>query len=354
MSRSKKERPVSLRRLADACGLSYQSVSRVLNGDTGKHNPATVAKVLAQARKMGYRRNLLARGALTGHSQTIGVILPFPISYEMNTQIAVGIQRELAAVNYMAVTCTAEGTQDDLKNIYQLIERRVEGVIFRAHPEGLTDQIIEELHSHNIPVISVVDNDPALQNKIDYIVSDEDEIGRLAAEHLWKLGHRNFGFTRYGEMRFDVMLMRRYAAFEKRLKEFGKPYTLATTPTSMSSDADFEAICRLLQANPRPTAVFATVDDVAYTVYRACNLLGLRIPDDVSVLGSMNLRASAFIMPPLSSFDQQPGLIGQLAARRLMERIRSKAQRLPIISEKVAPILITRASTTPPTKNKLQ
>jgi len=344
MTEEKKKRPVSLRRLAQACGLSYQSVSRILNGETEKHNPATVSMVMEQAQRLGYRRNLLARGALTGQSQMVGVILPFQVNYEMNTRITVGIQRELVEAHYMTVACTADGTDRDMKNILQLIEHRVDGVVFRAHPTGLTDPIIEALHHYNIPVISVVDNDPALMGAVDYVVSDETMLGRLAAEYLWELGHRHFGFTRYGETRFDFMLQKRFLAFEERLKAYGKRFTLVTTPPSESSDADFEAICNLLRRTPRPTAIFASVDDIAYTVYRACDLLGLRIPDDLSVLGSMNLRSSNFVSPPLASFDQQPELIGQIAARRLLQRISAKDRRLPVETREVPPLLVPRAS----------
>jgi LacI family transcriptional regulator len=346
--RKPKDRPPSLRRLADACGLSYQSVSRILNGDTEHHNPDTVAKVQTVARALGYRRNLLARGILTGKSATVAVLLPFHVDYEMNTRLMIGAQRHLVEAGYAMVACMADGSARDLERVYELIERRVEGVIFRAHPLGTTDKIIEELHQHHVPVVAVVDNDPALAGAIDYVGSDEEIIGRTTAEQLWALGHRHFAFTRLGDTRFDVMLQRRFNAFAQRLDELGSDHTLVTTPPSGSSDPDFEAIVRLLQTTPRPTAVVASVDDIAYTVYRACGQLGLAVPADVSVVGSSNFRVSAMMTPPLDSFDQNPEEIGQVAASRVLERIKARGKKPAPKLLLIAPTAIRRGSSAPP------
>lgn len=338
------ERPPSLRRIAEACGVSYQSVSRILNGDTERHHEKTVDTVLTTARSMGYRRNLLARGMLTGRSTTIGVILPFSIDYEMNARLIIGIQQVLANSGYMAVTCSAEGNPDDLTKVYELIERRVEGVIFRAHPQGVTDRMIEELHHHNVPVVSVVDNDPMLDGKIDFIGSDEVEIGQLAAERLWGFGHRNFALTRVGNQRYDSMLQLRYRAFIERLESYKKDYTLVQTPTSSSPEPDRKAIHKMLSSKPTPTAVLASVDDVAYVVYGVCAELGLSVPDQVSILGSGNFRVSANIEPSLDSFDQNPEEIGREAASRILERVTSRNQSLSPVTKLIAPTLVTRAS----------
>ena len=293
----------SLRSIADACGISYQTVSRIINGKTDRHTPKTVALVEGTAAKMGYRKNLLARGMLTGKSMTVGVMLPYYINRGFNTGILQGIQGELARHDYAALIISVAGTKEDITHSHQLIERRVDGVVFRPHPMGESDAYLHELMRHHIPMVSVVDIEQSLNIPLDFVGVDEETLGRTAAEYLLSLGHRRLGFTRIGDARFDLPLNERYAAFVTAVESAGGK--VVSTPRSQSADFDAAAVEGMLSKRNRPTAVFCSVDDIAFQTIEVAKKLGRSVPGDLSVIGSANYEASRFTSPTLTTFDLQ-------------------------------------------------
>ena len=309
----------SLRSIAEACGISYQTVSRIMNGHTDLHRSETVELVEGMAAKMGYRRNLLARGMLTGKSMTVGVMLPYYISREFNTGILEGIQSELASHDYMALIISVNGTKEDIKHSHQLIERRVDGVVFRPHPLGESDAYLLELMRHSIPLVSVVDVEESLQQPLDFVGVDEETLGRSAAQYLLALGHRCLGFTRIGDARSDVPLNERFNAFVATVDAAGGK--VVSTPRSNSPEFNAAAVERLLTLPNRPTAVFCSVDDIAFCTIEVARKLGLSVPGDLSVIGSSNYQASRFTSPPLTTFDLHTEEIGRQAADLLLRRI---------------------------------
>jgi len=338
----------SLRKIARECGLSYQTVSRIMNGEGDKHRAETVALVERTAREHGYRRNLLARGMLTGRSMTAGVVLPFYVGRETNARIAESVEMELSDHDYAALMVSVHGDERDLEAAHRLIERRVDGIIYRPHPTGETDAFVAELRRHGIPLVAVVDHDESLSEAPDFVGPNEREVGRMAARRLLAKGHRVFGFTRIGENRFDVFLRERLRAFEHELRESRESVELHTTPSSADAEPDFEAIRAMLRRDPRPTAVFASVDDIACAIYRVAGEEGLRIPDDLAVLGSANYRFAAMLTPTLSSIDQNYEDVGRLAADLLLRRVQNLAEgkdQLPANQAHVGVQLIEREST---------
>lgn len=320
----KKIRPVkvSLRKIAEECGISYQTVSRIMNGEGYKHKQSTIDLVESTANGLGYRRNLLARGMMTGKSLTIGVILPYHVGREFNATIMEGIQTELEKNDYAAINISVHGNDEDIKRAHRLIERRVDGVIYRSHPHGESDKFIEELKRHGIPLVSVVENDHTLSKNIDFIGVDEKFLGTQAAEYLLNKGHKIIGFTRIGNARFDAPLKERFESFKKRVEEKGGK--IVHTPKSNSSEMSVAEIKKMLSRKKRPTAVFCSVDDIAYKTYEIALKLGLRIPDDLSIMGSSDYYASQYFNPSLTTFNLNAEEIGRRSADQLIRRIQSE------------------------------
>lgn len=344
--KGRKQRPArpSLRSLAQACGISYQTVSRIMNGQAELHRPETVELVERTAHRMGYRRNLLARSMLTGQSMTVGVMLPYYINREFNTGILEGIQNELAKNDYMALIISVDGTKDDIKHSHQLIERRVDGVIFRPHPQGESDAYLRELMRHHVPLVSVVDIEQSLKQPLDFVGADESALGRLAAEHLLALGHRRIGFTRIGDARFDLPLNERYREFSATVEQAGGK--VLCTPRSNSPEFAPEAVRELLSGRQRPTAVFCSVDDIACETLLIARSLGLSVPGDLAVLGSGNYEAGRYVEPALTTFDLHPMEIGRQAAELLLRRVTKNPNAKATTRIHVAPQLLARASAT--------
>lgn len=342
MPKAKTPRP-SLRSLAKACGISYQTVSRIMNGQAELHRPETVERVERMASKMGYRRNLLARGMLTGKSMTIGVMLPYYINREFNTGILEGIQLELSKRDYAALLISVDGTKDDIKHSHQLIERRVDGVIFRSHPFGESDAYLHELARHDIPLVSVIDVEQTLDRPIDFVGVDEVELGKRAAAYLLSLGHKTIGFTRIGHMRFDTPLQERHQAFTAAVEAGGGK--VLSTPHSNVPDFDEEQVTTLLaRKRNRPTAIFCSVDDIGFKTMEVATKLGLKIPQDLAIIGSSNYFSSQYVRPGLTSFDLEPEEIGRQAAELLLRRISASHHSEPVTRIHVSPTLVVRES----------
>lgn len=332
----------SLRSLAEACGISYQTVSRIVNGQADLHRPETVELVERTAHKMGYRRNLLARSMLTGRSMTVGVMLPYYINREFNTGILEGIQNELAKNDYMALIISVDGTKADIKHSHQLIERRVDGVIFRPHPLGESDAYLRELMRHHVPLVSVVDIEQSLKQPLDFVGVDETTHGRLAAEHLLALGHRRIGFTRIGDARFDLPLNERFREFCATVEQAGGK--VICTPRSNSPEFAPDAVRELLTGRRRPTAVFCSVDDIAFETLMIARSLGLSVPGELTILGSGNYEAGRYMTPALTTFDLYPMEIGRQAAELLLRRAARNPDARATSRIHVTPQLLTRAS----------
>jgi LacI family transcriptional regulator len=338
----KAKRP-SLRSLAEACGISYQTVSRIVNGQGHLHRPETVTLVERTASEIGYRRNLLARSMLTGRSMTVGVMLPYYTNREFNTGILEGIQSALTKEDYMALIISVDGTKEDIKHSHHLIERRVDGVIFRPHPMGESDAYLRELMRHHVPLVSVVDVEQSLKQPLDFVGVDEAAHGRMAAEHLLELGHRRIGFTRLGEARFDVPLNERHREFVATVKQAGGQ--VVDTPQSNSPDFDHAAVRALLAGRKRPTAVFCSVDDIALETYWIARSLGLSVPGDLSILGSANYEAGQYVDPALTTFNLHPMEIGRQAGEILLRRAAKKPEKRAVSRIHVTPRLVSRSST---------
>jgi DNA-binding LacI/PurR family transcriptional regulator len=316
-----KNEKLSLRKLAEECNISYQTVSRIMNGQGHKHKLATVKLVESTAKKLGYRRNLLARGMMTGQSLAIGVVLPYYSSREFNSEILEGIQIELEQHDYVAINLTVNGSKEDVARAHQLIERRVDGVIYRSHPFGESDLYINELKRHRIPLVSIIDNDNIVSNNIDFVGVDEKSLGIQAAEYLIENGHKQVAFTRIGNSRFDHPLQERFKSFKSRITEEGG--SVITTPLSESPEANSQEIRKILQMKKdRPSAIFCSVDDIAYTTYGIAQKLELSIPHDLSILGSCDYNASRYFLPALTSFNLNTREIGRQAADLLIRRIK--------------------------------
>lgn len=336
----------SLRSLAEACGISYQTVSRIMNGQSDLHRPETVDLVERTAREMGYRRNLLARSMLTGRSMSVGVMLPYFINREFNTGILEGIQSVLAMQDYMALIISVDGNEEDIKHSHQLIERRVDGVIFRPHPQGESDAYLRELMRHDVPLVSVVDVEQSLKQPLDFVGVDETALGRMAAEHLLELGHRRIGFTRIGDARFDIPLNERYREFAATVENAGGE--VICTPRSNLPEFDSEAVRALLSGRKRPTAVFCSVDDIAFQTLLIARSLGLSVPGDLSILGSANYEAGHYLDPALTTFDLHPMEIGRQAGEILLRRAAKKPDKRAVSRIHVTPTLVSRGSTAVP------
>lgn len=314
---------VSLKQIAEATGLSITTVSRALRGQ-GEISLETRQKVIDIAQKLNYRPNLLIQGIQTGRTGNVGVMVPPFNPYW--TSVLKGIHDRLAEADYAPITLwdDSDTTSKDkesfmLKQMHRLIDRRVDGVILWPRVSEVYGAHLDELESRELPVVTIDHTLPFSSS----VTTDEQLGAKLVTEHLYNLGHRRIGHLAGDPNWTWARLRRQY--FEESLSLY--PDTQCLTVIGSDSAEDIPAAARkLLTAEPRPTAIFACSDWVAFKIYTVAREMGIRIPTDLSIVGYSDTHELAqYITPSLTTIRQQPKIIGQTAASLMIESLNSES-----------------------------
>ena len=307
---------VSIRDVAQKAGVSHSTVSRILNQQTSLYRDETVALVRKIAAEAGYRPNLLARSMSSGKTRTIG-FLNRPGSGPWVAAVQHGLAEAFVKRGYMMIMLPLMPGEPNLDLVEQLIDRRVDGFVFRPAIETADVDYMEAVSHEGLPVCAIDTMIPAVEG-VDFVGTDDEMGGRMVAERLLALGHRRFGVLSFGEMP-NQMVRRR--SFEATIaKEAGTDCTVVELPPCPDTHGEDGAL-DLLSRDPRPTAIFACSDRLACGIYGAANRLGLGIPNDVSLVGFADLEFSRFMRPPLTTVRQEPMEMARLAAGMLLDRI---------------------------------
>jgi LacI family transcriptional regulator, galactose operon repressor len=336
---------VSLREIADDTGLSITTVSRVLR-KKGEIADNTRDKVLDAAKRMRYRPNMLVKGIQTGQSHTMGVMVPPYDSYW--TEVLYGIHDELTAAKYVYINLWCDLGEEDssysevlLKKLHELIDRRVDGMILWPHLAPLYPEHIEELEARDLPIVTIDHQLPFA----DTVETDEESGAVQVAEHLLELGHRHFAHLAWDNSYKWAKLRRLF--FERTLE---KANASCVTMTAKRDEDVGTLTAKLLSGNPRPTALFACSDRIAKLAYETIKQMGLRIPEDVSVVGFADLEYARWMQPAMTTVKQNGKKIGKAAGELLMKRSGGTLSGPPR-RVKIDCKLIKRDSTAPPIKN---
>lgn len=344
---------VTLKDVADYLKLSPSAVSLVLNRAPTAESipPETQARIFAAARELAYRPNYMARSLRSRRSFSVGILVP-EISEPYAAEVMSGIEGHLLAEGYhYLVTSHRRSTAPLLRESLELLEHRaVEGLILVA----------TQLHEAPLlPAVSVSGHEPlpGLTN----VVIDHDLAARLTLEHLLDLGHRRIALFKGQPGSSDTEdRWRAIVAAAARLGiEVRSELTLELSGESASEvflpqDGYREGYTfgRQLLARRAPfTALFAFDDVSAIGATRAFLDAGLRVPEDVSVVGFDDIQSAAYQNPTLTTVRQPLREMGEIAARLLLRRLRG--ENVPdgdFVT--VAPELIVRGSTGPAPKGR--
>ncbi|MEQ3551912.1 LacI family DNA-binding transcriptional regulator [Pseudonocardia nematodicida] len=326
---------VTILDVARVAGVSKSTVSRVLDERLPRSTSATAERVRRIATELGYVRDPLASGLRRSGTNTIGVIVPRltePVMAMFYEEIAAAA----AARGLFAVVATTEDElEPEVRAVQSLVRRRVDALVLttaRLQPP---------------PVVPPAEVTRVLALRTDGIAPaalGDDRLGaRLATRHLVDLGHRRIGLV--NGPGFASSTVARRAGYEDALAEAGiAPDPTLVTGDSFSIEAGEVAGRRLLGGADRPTAVFAINDNNAIGVMAAALALGLRVPEDVSIVGYNDIPVVSRLPVPLTTVRVPFGQIAADALRLVLEADREDCPRL-LVS---APTLIPRASTTAP------
>ncbi len=333
--------PPTIREVAQRAGVAQSTVSLVINKK--RHvSPATRQKVLKAIRDLDYHPRRVARVLATQKTGNIGFILSDEYFYQAEpfyTRIFLGTEFEARKHCYYVLLTTVGRDFDPRRSVPRfLVENNVDGVILTGK---VTDSLIYYIGDSGLPMV-LVDYFPK-DSKFPSVLIDNLHGAYEAVVHLAGLGHRRIGFI--GGPIDHPSISDRLKGYEQALDESGLPRVadlVVKNRVDSSVDGGYDAARRLLGLSAPPTAVFATNDSMAMGALKAAREAGLRVPDDLAVVGFDDIEIASHTHPPLTTMRVPKEEMGALAVRKIVERIESGDR----LSEKtlIAAELIIRGS----------
>jgi LacI family transcriptional regulator len=315
--------------VADEAGVSPSTVSRILNG-TARVRDAKVRAVEAAIAKLQFVPNPLARSLARGKSMSVGVVTQ-SIDSPFYGEALAAIERGLLRARYSALIVSGHWREgDERKSVAHLLGRRVDGIILLT--SCLPDRELVNL-SRSVPL--VVTGRSVAGDRIYCLDVDSTEGARLATAYLIGQGHRRIAMLSGPADHPDAMqrldgyksaLTAARIAFTKRLVGYG----------DYSESGGHRAMNELLDSGVEFTAAFAANDQTACGAMLALHRRGLRVPDDISLVGFDDLAASAFTIPPLTTVHRSIDEIGEGAAEAIVDLIEGRTPRARVSSPKLA------------------
>jgi len=301
--------------VAQRAQVSAATVSHVING-TRFVREETRARVVAAMEALGYRPNALARSLRRNTTHTLGVIVPDNSSHFF-AEMAHSIEEESWRREYSVMLCNSQGdAEKEAAYIEVLLQRHVDGVILVA--AGESHEHLHRLVARRIPVVAIGYAIPELD--IDAVLVGNCQGGLLATQHLLALGHRRVACI--AGPAGAIPSIDRVAGYRQALSEWQvaahEPWVVAG---DFSFESGYQAAQRLLALPERPTAIFACNDSMAIGAMLAISEAGLRIPDDLSVVGFDNISIAAYTNPRLTTVEQPHRQMAAVAAALLVERM---------------------------------
>jgi DNA-binding LacI/PurR family transcriptional regulator len=332
-----KRQSVVMTDVARAAGVSYQTVSRVLN-EPARVRPETRSRVQAVIDELGYRPNHTARALATGRRHTLGVV-GFDTSLHGPASILFGIERHARIEGYSMVVASLDvQTRDSVAAAVEHLRRQdVEGIIVIAPPASAASLLTKA--ARDLAVVAV-EGDPAVG--LPVVTVDQFSGAAMATRHLLDLGHAAVWHLA-GPRDWLGAAQTRERAWRETLEEAGVPVPAAYTG-DWSARSGYEQ-GRLLAGRAEVTAVFAGNDQMALGVLRAMHEQGRRVPQEVSVVGFDDMPEAAYFTPPLTTVRQDFVLTGRHSFELLHDQIAGRA--VPPAPVVVPVELVVRDSSAP-------
>jgi LacI family transcriptional regulator len=336
------DRPATLRDVATAAGVHPATASRALNPGTRLLvSEETARRVSEAAERLGYRPNPVARSLRTRRSHTIGVLIP-DLNNPLFPPIVRGIEDRLAEHGYVALIGNTDADLTKERLVFdQMRARHVDGFVMATAIAG--SPILAEAAEGDVPVVLM--NRTSQDYPFSSVSVDNEQGERAAVTHLVSLGHTRIGHIA-GPQNVSTGAAR-LRGFHAGMAAHKLPVTDEQVVYASAYSLEEGARCgaELLGAGRGLTAIAAGNDMLAVGCYGAFDELGLRCPDDVSIIGFNDMPFIDRLRPPLSSVRFPHYQLGTEAATLLVERI--DAQDSPVKILFLAPELVARGSTVP-------
>lgn len=331
----------TIKDIAQEVGVSYATVSRALNNKYGV-KPDTRQRIMEVARTQGYTPNAIARGLVKQETHSIGLIIP-DISNPFFPQVAGGVEDTAKDRGYSVFLCNTNYESDRQAHYMQLlVEKRVDGIILASGFQP--GEISPTASAGAIPIVSLCARFDTLQNS--FVVIDNERGGFIATRHLIEQGYASIGFI--GTQSNGFSEGQRFKGYRLALEKFNLPYEERYTfAGDLKRETGHKIIQRVIASADYPRALFVENDLMALGVIQGIKEAGLRVPEDIAVVGFDDIAFASFPEIGLTTVRQPKFEMGKLAATLLLDTITgvSATPRKHVLE----PELVVRTSSCTPT-----
>jgi len=313
--------------VARIAGVVPMTVSRAINR-SGYVSDAVRKRVMEAVEKLQYRPNMLARQLKGQRMYAVGVMLP-DIANPFGNELVLGIKEVLDASGYTAFITTSGGSvENESAALQSFVDHRIDGLIVATRGTVAGDKALADIAAQQVPIVTV--GREVEITGVDCVSVDHYRGAFEAASHLIEMGHKRLGYIGVGHPEDPAPL--RFEGYKAALAAAGIPFREeyavreVDAPAFATEEDGYQGMLLLANRKQRPTAVFARNDFAAIGALRAMHTLGLKVPQDVAIVGFDNIRMSAYTTPPLTTVEQPILEQGRMAARFLVERIEGHAK----------------------------
>jgi LacI family transcriptional regulator len=314
-----KKHQITIKDIAKKLNISPSTVSRALK-DHPDINQKTRDAVKEIANKYNYRPNKIALSLLQNQSKTIGVIIPEIIHHFFSSVIS-GIEDVFYQENFNIIICQSqESYEREIKNVQTLLSSHIDGILMSISKETKKLDHIKNIQEIGLPLVFF--DRIAEEINTDKVIVDDFGGGYKATEHLIDIGCKRIAHL-YGPLNL-LIGKNRFNGYKKALENHNMSLNPEYTVFCDSYEKALEETKKLLQLSKPPDGIFAVNDLTAVGAMKVIKDEGLKVPDDISVVGFTNWLISRFADPALTTIDQKGYVMGTEAARLLLKRIKNE------------------------------
>ncbi|MDM5316968.1 LacI family DNA-binding transcriptional regulator [Fictibacillus sp. b24] len=310
----------TIKDVAKHANVSIATVSRIVNGLPG-YSEETKKKVQQSIEALGYQPNAIARGLINKRTQTIGVLFP-EVSGMLSSEVLEGVENAAHDGGFSVIVCnTTSSGKRTVKYLRLLQEKRVDGIIFAS--EDVKEEYYKIFQEMQVPVVLV--STASTHYKLPFVRVNDYEGAYEATEYLIQKGHTEIGMIG-GSHHDPIAGVPRMQGFKEALQKHGLPFSdnHVTTNEGYRFQNGKESLPLLLKKLPQMTALFAASDEMAIGAMSAAHELGIKVPQELSIIGYDNLKIAEMCYPALTTVSQPLKDMGQTAGEILVNLIKGE------------------------------
>jgi DNA-binding LacI/PurR family transcriptional regulator len=310
---------VTIKEIAKLAGVSVSSVSRVINNKPGV-NPTAREKIEKLLKEVDYKPNLTARGLVTGKTYTIGILVPRFVSYytdQIDAILDICNQNDYSVL----VSTSYDSMTSEVDSLKMFMNKKVDGILYFGSDLNEEKSALVKLIQETTPIVLV---EQELDNDTPSVIPDMYNGARLLVEHLIDNNHKKIALI--GPPDYDRVGLQRLEAYrdvltENGINDFDQYVSLSNYGFEHGMNSMKEIYNRVEE---KPTAVFAADDEMAIGAMSFLQSIGLKIPEDISIVGMNDSMVSKYITPSLTTVNHNQSEIGSLAIEILLKLMRDE------------------------------